>query len=58
MLAFNQDGKQFVITDDGPILIKPALLNPDSLSPCTHEESETGLLLHANCTSWSSETFD
>ena len=48
MLAFNQDGKQLVITDDGSVLSKPPLLDPDSLSPCTHEEADTRLLLHAN----------
>ena len=48
MLAFNQDGKQLVITDDGSVLNKPPLLDPDSLSPCTHEEADTRLLLHAN----------
>ena len=46
MLAFNQDGKQLVITDDGSVLSKPPLLDPDTLSPCT--EADTRLLLHAN----------
>ena len=33
---------------DGSVLSKPPLLDPDSLSPCTHEEADTRLLLHAN----------
>ena len=37
-----------MITDDGSVLNKPPLLDPDSLSTCTHEEADTRLLLHAN----------
>ena len=47
-MAFNQNGKQLVITDGDSILSKPPLHNSDSLSPCTHEEANTWLLLHAN----------
>ena len=46
--AFNQNGKQLVITDGDSILSKPPLHGSDLLSPCTHEEADTRLLLHAN----------
>ncbi len=46
--AFNQEGKQLVITDGESILSKPLLLDPDSLSPCNHEEADSRTLLHAN----------
>ncbi len=46
--AFNQEGKQLVITDGESILSKPLLHDPDSLSPCNHEEADSRMLLHAN----------
>ena len=48
LVAFNQNGKQLVITDGDSILSKPPLHGSDLLSPCTHEEADTRLLLHAN----------
>ena len=38
LVTYNQDGKQFVITEG----------DPDSLSPCTHEEADNRLLFYAN----------
>ena len=46
--AFNHEGKQLVITDGESILSKPLLHDPDSLSPCSHEEADSRMLLHAN----------
>ena len=46
--AFNQQGKQLVITDSESILSKPPLHESDSLSPCNHEEADSRMLLHAN----------
>ena len=46
--AFNQQGKQLVITDSESILSKPPLHDSDSLSPCNHEEADSCMLLHAN----------
>ncbi len=46
LLAFDEEGKQLVITNDNSILSKPPLLDSDSLSPSTHEEADTRLLLH------------
>ena len=43
-----QDGKQLVISDGGSISSKPPLCDPHSLSPCTREEADIHLLLHAN----------
>ena len=39
--AFNQQGKQLVITDSESILSKPLLHDSDSLSPCNHEEADS-----------------
>ena len=46
--AFNQEGKQLVITNGESILSKPELNDFDSLSPCNHEEADSRMLLHAN----------
>ena len=46
--AFNQQGKQLVITDGESILSKPLLHDSDSLSQCYHEEADSSMLLHAN----------
>ena len=37
-----------MITDGDSILSNTPLHDPDSLSPCTHQEADTWLLLHAN----------
>ena len=46
--AFNQQGKQLVITDGESTLSKPLLHDSDSLSQCYHEEADSSMLLHAN----------
>ena len=49
-VTFYKDGKQIVITDNDSISSKPRLCEPHSLSlsPCTHEETDICLLVHAN----------
>ena len=37
-----------MITDSESILSKPLLHDPNSLSPCNHEEADSQMLLHAN----------
>ena len=45
--SFDQDDKQLIITDRDTVLSKPALEDLASLSPCSHEEADTRMLLHA-----------
>ena len=60
--SYNQE-KQLVITDGESVLSKPPLcdLASNSLSPCSHEEADTRMLLHT-CTPfstpWSSQDTD
>jgi len=46
--SFASKGKQLVITDGELILSKPLLLDLASVSPCTHKEADTHMLLHAH----------
>ena len=46
--AFNQKGKHLVITDGESIMSRPLLHDPDSLSPCNYEESDSRMMLRAN----------
>ena len=46
--SFHQEGKQLVITDGESVLSKPTLKDLTSLSPRSHEEADTSMLLHAN----------
>ena len=41
-------GKQLVITQEEPVFSKPLLQENASLSPCSHEEADSRMLLHAN----------
>ena len=43
--SYNQE-KQLVITDGESVLSKPPLCDLASLSPCSHEEADTRMLLH------------
>ena len=45
---FSQKDKQLVITDGEASLSKPLLLHTVSLAPCTHEEADSRMLLHAS----------
>ena len=45
--SFHQDNKQVVITDREVVLSKPPLENLASLSPCSHEEVDSHMLLDA-----------
>jgi len=45
--SFQLADKQLVITDRGDILSKPPLLDTTSLAPCTHEEADSRMMLHA-----------
>ena len=49
---FSQEEKQLVITDGELVLSKPPLHDDHlvSLSPCSHEEADSHMLLHANHT--------
>ena len=47
-----------MITDGESILSKPPLHDPDSFSPCNHEEADSRMLLHANHAAWSAEHTD
>ena len=40
------EDKQLVVTDDVAVLSKPPLADLSSISPCTHEEADTRMLLH------------
>ena len=44
---FNLKDKQLVVINGELILSKPLLDDPNSISPCTHEEADTHMLLHA-----------
>ena len=46
--SFDLKAKQLVITVGESILSKPLLDDVDLISPCTHEEADTGMLLHAH----------
>ena len=46
--SFSVKEKQLVVTDGQLDLSKPPLQDLDSLSPCSHEEADTRMLLHAN----------
>ena len=46
--SFSVKEKQLVVTDGELVLSKPPLQDLDSLSPCSHEEADTRMLLHAN----------
>ncbi|KAK0146492.1 hypothetical protein N1851_014183 [Merluccius polli] len=41
-----REDKQLVITDDVGVLSSPSLPDLSSISPCTHEEADTRMLLH------------
>ena len=41
-----QEDKQPVVTDDVAVLSKPPLADLCSISPCTHKEADTRMLLH------------
>ena len=41
-------GKQLVVTQEEPVFSKPLLQENASLSPCSHEEGDSRMLLHAN----------
>ena len=43
---FMHEDKQLVITNDVEVLSKPPLSDLSSISPCTHEEADTHMLLH------------
>ena len=45
---YNQEEKQLVITDGELVLSKPPLHDIASLSPCSHEEADSHMLLHAS----------
>ena len=45
---FDQDDKQLVITDGEAVLSKPPLLDLALLAPCSHEEADSRMLLHAS----------
>ena len=45
---FDLKAKQLVITVGESILSKPLLDDVDLISPCTHEEADTRMLLHAH----------
>ena len=47
LVSFSQEYKQLVITENESIS-KPLLQNLASLSPSSHEEADTHMLLHAN----------
>jgi len=40
-------GKQLVITDRDAVLSKPPLLDTTGLAPCTHQEADSRMMLHA-----------
>ena len=40
------EDKQLVVTDDVAVLSKPPLADLFSISPCTHKEADTHMLLH------------
>ncbi len=42
------ENKQLVITDGEKVVSKPALSGVDLLSPCSHEEADSRMLLHAS----------
>ena len=45
---FNQEEKQLVTTDEESILSKPSLHEVALISPCTHEEADSRMLLHVS----------
>ena len=45
--SFQLADKQLVITDRDAVLSKPPLLDTASVAPCTHEESDSRMMLHA-----------
>jgi len=45
---FNLKDKQLVITDGEEVCSKPPLSDLSSLAPCTHEEADSRMLLHAS----------
>ena len=45
---FNLKDKQLVITDGEKVCSKPPLSDLSSLAPCTHEEADSRMLLHAS----------
>ena len=45
---FDQDDKQLVITDGEAVLSKPPLLDVALLAPCSHEETDSRMLLHVS----------
>jgi len=44
--GYEQDGKTLVVTGDVEVLSKPPLPDLCSVSPCTHEEADSRMLLH------------
>ncbi|KAI0236746.1 hypothetical protein LSAT2_012715, partial [Lamellibrachia satsuma] len=42
------EDKQFVITDEEVVLSKSPLPDLDSLAPCSHDEADSRMLLHAS----------
>ena len=57
---FDEKDKQLVITDGEGVLSKPPLEDLASLFPCSDEESDSRMLLHAlhSCTEWSPQDPD
>ena len=41
-----REDKELVVTDDVAVLSKPPLADLSSISPCTHKEADTRMLLH------------
>ena len=48
LVSISQEDKQLVITENESTVSKPLLQNLASLSPCSHEEADSRILLHAN----------
>ena len=48
LVSFSQEDKQLVITENESAISKPLLQNLVSLSPCSHEEADSRMWLHAN----------
>ncbi len=44
--SFNQEDKQLVITEGELVLSNPPIDDIDSLSPCSHEEADSLMMLH------------
>ena len=44
--SFNQEDKQLVITKGESVLSNPPIDDIDSLSPCSHEEADSRMMLH------------